>query len=51
MDFENKISDLGFVIDIPKNWVKLDPKNKNCFELKSLLLKLLKIQSKLNIKK
>ena len=21
MDFENKISDLGFVIDIPKNWV------------------------------
>ena len=32
MDFENKISDLGFVIDIPKNWVKLDPKNKNCFD-------------------
>lgn len=28
MDFENKISDLGFVIDIPKNWVKLDPKIK-----------------------
>ena len=32
MDFENKISDLGFIIDIPKNWVKLDPKNKNCFD-------------------
>lgn len=32
MDFENKISDLGFVIDIPKNWVKLDPKNRNCFD-------------------
>ncbi len=30
--FENKVSDLGFVIDIPKEWVKLDPKNKNCFD-------------------
>ena len=31
MEFENKISDLGFTIDIPKDWIKLDPKNKNCF--------------------
>jgi len=30
--FENKVSDLGFAIDIPKEWVKLDPKNKNCFD-------------------
>ena len=35
-----------------KNNIDLENnKNKNCFELKSLLLKLLKIQSKLNIKK
>lgn len=32
MEFENKISDLGFTIDIPKDWIKLDPKNKNCFD-------------------
>ena len=32
MEFESKISDLGFSIDIPKSWIKLDPKNKNCFD-------------------
>ncbi|WP_296644836.1 tetratricopeptide repeat protein [Romboutsia sp. 13368] len=32
LEFENKISDLGFTIDIPIDWVKLDPKNKNCFD-------------------
>ena len=32
IEFENKISDLGFSIDIPKSWIKLDPKNKNCFD-------------------
>lgn len=32
IEYENKISDLGFIIDIPKNWIKLDPKNKNCFD-------------------
>ena len=32
IEFENKISDLGFTIDIPKNWIKLDPKKKNCFD-------------------
>jgi len=32
IEFENKISDLGFSIDIPKSWIRLDPKNKNCFD-------------------
>ena len=32
IEFEKKISDLGFTIDMPKNWIKLDPKNKNCFD-------------------
>lgn len=32
IEYENKISDLGFSIDIPKSWIKLDPKNKNCFD-------------------
>lgn len=32
IEFEKKISDLGFIIDMPKNWIKLDPKNKNCFD-------------------
>lgn len=32
IEFENKISKLGFTIDIPKDWIRLEPKNKNCFD-------------------
>lgn len=30
--FENKTSDLGYSIDMPKNWLELESKNKNCFD-------------------
>lgn len=32
MEFDSKNSDLGFTIDIPKDWIRLNPKNKNCFD-------------------
>ena len=32
IEYENKISDLGFSIDIPKSWINLESKNKNCFD-------------------
>lgn len=32
VDFETINSDLGYTIDMPKDWVRLDPKNKNCFD-------------------
>ncbi len=31
-EFINKKSQLGFSIDIPKGWLELEPKNKNCFD-------------------
>lgn len=31
-EFTNKKSELGFSIDIPKAWVNLEPKNKDCFD-------------------
>lgn len=30
--FERKISDLGYSIDMPSNWVELESKNKKCFD-------------------
>lgn len=34
LDTEYEIinSELGYVIDMPKNWIKLDSKNKHCFD-------------------
>lgn len=32
-EFENKVSDLGFSIDIPKDWIELESKNKGCFAI------------------
>ena len=31
-EFINKKSQLGFSIDIPKGWLELEPKNKDCFD-------------------
>lgn len=31
-EFINKKSKLGFSIDIPKGWLELEPKNKDCFD-------------------
>lgn len=31
-EFVNKKSKLGFSIDMPKEWLELEPKNKNCFD-------------------
>lgn len=31
-NFETKVSDLGYSIDMPKNWLELDSKNKRCFD-------------------
>ena len=31
-EYETIISDLGYKIDMPKNWVKLESKNKHCFD-------------------
>lgn len=31
-EFINKKSQLGFSIDIPKEWLELEPKNKDCFD-------------------
>ena len=30
--FKNKESDLGYTIDMPNDWVELEPKNKSCFD-------------------
>ena len=32
LGFKTKISDLGFSIDIPSNWIELESKNKSCFD-------------------
>lgn len=32
IDFENRKSDLGYSIDVPKNWTELKSKNKKCFD-------------------
>lgn len=32
VDYENIQSDLGYTIDIPKEWVRLESKNKYCFD-------------------
>ncbi|MGL5312698.1 MAG: tetratricopeptide repeat protein [Peptostreptococcaceae bacterium] len=31
-EFESKVSDLGFSIDMPKDWIELESKNKGCFD-------------------
>ncbi|RDY29491.1 sel1 repeat family protein [Romboutsia weinsteinii] len=31
-NFNNKVSNLGYSIDMPSNWVELESKNKNCFD-------------------
>lgn len=30
--FENKVSELGYSIDMPKDWIKLESKNRTCFD-------------------
>ena len=31
-EYETVQSDLGYIIDMPKNWIRLESKNKNCFD-------------------
>lgn len=31
-EYENVKSNLGYTIDMPKNWIRLESKNKNCFD-------------------
>ena len=32
IEYENKVSDLGYSIDVPNQWMKLQSKNKKCFD-------------------
>lgn len=31
-EFNNKLSELGYSIDMPSDWMELEPKNKSCFD-------------------
>ena len=31
-EYETVQSDLGYIIDMPKNWIRLESKNQNCFD-------------------